>query len=137
VKRRLLAAFASLLAGAALLAPARALTPLPTLADTEINHLLAFVATSGCEFNRNGTWYDQKQAEAHLRFKYQALISDHGVVTADDFIDHAASVSSLSGRPYQVRCENREVILCSLWLRGELARYRAASSTSRAGRDVL
>ena len=43
----------------------------PAMAQTEINHLLEFVGSSGCEFYRNGSWFDSKRAQAHLRSKYQ------------------------------------------------------------------
>ena len=44
----------------------------PTTAQTEITYLLGFGANSGCEFFRNGSWYDGKKAEAHLRYKYES-----------------------------------------------------------------
>ena len=37
----------------------------PPIAQTEINYLLDFVEHSGCQFYRNGTWYDSKKARAH------------------------------------------------------------------------
>jgi len=40
----------------------------PLIAQTEINYLLAFVESSGCEFYRNGSRYNSKQAQAHLRY---------------------------------------------------------------------
>ena len=33
----------------------------PTTAQTEITYLLGFGANSGCEFFRNGSWYDGKK----------------------------------------------------------------------------
>jgi hypothetical protein len=129
---------ASLLAMAALLRPAQAQQPMPgaTTDVAEVNHLLAFVATSGCAFRRNGAWYDEARAAAHLRFKYQSLLSGSKAVSAESFIDRAASSSSLSGRPYEVRCGGGGTILCSVWLRGELAHFRASAGTPRAVRGV-
>ena len=63
----------------------------PTTAQTEITYLLGFVANSGCEFFRNGSWYDGKKAEAHLRYKYEMLAAADRINTAEDFIDQAAT----------------------------------------------
>src|SRR5271155_3186437 len=76
----------------------------PAAAQIEINHLLGLIEQSGCEFFRNGTWYDAQRAQAHLRAKYDALAANDQIKTAEDFIEKAASSSSLSGRPYQIRC---------------------------------
>jgi hypothetical protein len=51
--------------------------------------LLGFVANSGCEFFRNGSWYDGKKAEAHLRYKYETLATRDRINTAEDFIEEA------------------------------------------------
>jgi hypothetical protein len=72
----------------------------PPAAQIEINHLLGLIQQSGCEFYRNGTWYDAQQARAHLRTKYDMLAADGQIKTAEDFIEKAASTSSMSGQPY-------------------------------------
>ncbi len=76
----------------------------PPAAEIEINHLLGLMEQSGCEFFRNGTWYDAQRAQAHLRAKYDVLIASNQIKTAEDFIEKAANNSSLSGQPYQIRC---------------------------------
>jgi hypothetical protein len=96
----------------------------PVIAQTEINYLLGFVESSGCEFYRNGSWYDSKRAQAHLRDKYQMLAAADQINTAEDFIEKAATKSSLSGRPYQVRCRGREAVTSKQWLRDVLGRFR-------------
>jgi hypothetical protein len=96
----------------------------PAIAQTEINYLLGFVESSGCEFYRNGSWYDSKRAQAHLRDKYQMLAAADQISTAEDFIEKAATKSSLSGRPYEVRCGGAEAVTSNQWLRAALARYR-------------
>ena len=96
----------------------------PAIAQTEINYLLGFVESSGCEFYRNGSWYDSKRAQAHLRDKYEMLAGTGQINTAEDFIEKAATKSSLSGRPYQVRCGGGEAVTSSQWLRDVLTRYR-------------
>jgi hypothetical protein len=130
MKRCLLA----LLLGLAPIAATQAAVPLaaqlvpPTFVATEIEHLLEFVAASRCEFFRNGKWYDPERAQAHLRSKYQMLAARTRNLTTEDFIEKAASNSSFSGRPYQVRCVNKVVMPCGLWLHRELALYRISGA---------
>jgi hypothetical protein len=107
---------------ALLLSVARAAPP--TIAQTEINYLLGFVENSGCKFFRNGSWYDSKRAQTHLRYKYEMLAATDQINTAEDFIDKAATRSSLSGQPYQVRCSGDAAVTSNQWLRDVLARYR-------------
>jgi hypothetical protein len=96
----------------------------PAIAQTEINYLLGFIESSGCEFYRNGSWYDSKRAQAHLRDKYQILAAADQISTAEDFIEKAATKSSLSSLPYQVRCGGGEAVTSNRWLRDVLTRYR-------------
>jgi hypothetical protein len=109
-----------------------------TLAQDEINYLLTTLAGSGCEFYRNGSWHDARAAEAHLRTKYARWASGSHNGTADEFIDQAATRSSLSGLAYGVRCGLSPVISSSSWLYALLARYRAARTPGapRAGRGA-
>ena len=100
----------------------------PAMAQAEINHLLGFVGSSGCEFYRNGSWYDSKRAQAHLRSKYQWLAARNQINTAEEFIERAVTKSSLSGRPYEVRCGGGETVTSNRWLRDELTRYRTPGS---------
>lgn len=112
-----------LMLGLSLLPVARAEPP--AIAQAEINYLLGYVEESGCEFYRNGNWYDSKRAEAHLRDKYQYLAVRNQIDSAEDFIAKAATESSLSGRPYEIRCSGGDAVVSSQWLRKELAHYRA------------
>jgi hypothetical protein len=98
----------------------------PAILQQEISHLLRYIGDSGCDFKRNGTWSNSKVAEAHVRGKYDFLAKVGLVDTAKDFIDKAATASSLSGQPYEVRCGVDLPMRSSLWLSNELARYRAA-----------
>src|ERR1035437_2431062 len=72
----------------------------PTLAQAQaqaqVEYLLGAVANSGCEFYRNGEWYDSRRASQHLRAKYNALVTLGRFVTATDFIEQAATKSSVS-----------------------------------------
>ncbi len=105
------------------LLPAARAAP-PAAAEIEINHLLGLIEESGCEFFRNGTWYDAQRARAHLRAKYEALAANNQIKTAEDFIEKAASNSSISGRPYQIKCGSGTAILTSQWFSEALSRYR-------------
>lgn len=70
----------------------------------EIRSLLEFVEKSDCRFIRNGADYSGPRARAHLEQKLNYLESKNMVRSAEDFIDLAATKSSVSGRAYEVRC---------------------------------
>jgi hypothetical protein len=99
-------------------------------AQTEINYLLAYVEKSGCEFHRNGTWYDAKRAQEHLRLKYETLAAGNQIQSAEDFVEKAATKSSLSGRAYEIRCSSGGIVATNQWLREALARYRALNANN-------
>lgn len=98
----------------------------PLIVQQEVNYLLRYIGDSGCKFKRNGSWSDSKTAEAHVRRKYDFLVARSRVDSTQDFIDGAATESSLTGRPYEIRCGDAPSIPSSLWLRDELARYRTS-----------
>jgi hypothetical protein len=93
-------------------------------AKQEITHLIAYLKDSGCKFNRNGTWYNSGEAAIHLNKKYQYLLKKDLVTSAEDFIAHAASESSITGKPYQVKCSASAPLQSGLWLKSELVKYR-------------
>ena len=107
----------------------------PATAEAEINYLLQFVETSGCEFYRNGSWFDAARAQAHLRDKYELLAKGDRISTAEDFIEQAATKSSLSGQAYKVRCGGGEPVTTTQWLRAALAALRkdAPAAIQKAG----
>jgi Family of unknown function (DUF5329) len=96
----------------------------PTKVQIEVNFLLGFVERSGCDFYRNGTWHDSKAAQAHLRDKYKYLVARNLINTTEEFIERAATESSLSGQAYEIRCNGGATLTSSQWLRDELARVR-------------
>ncbi|MGO9039644.1 MAG: DUF5329 domain-containing protein [Steroidobacteraceae bacterium] len=100
----------------------------PPAAQIEINHLLGLIQQSGCEFYRNGTWYDAQHAQAHLRAKYEMLAADGQIKTAEDFIEKAASTSSMSGQPYQMRCGAGAAMTTNQWFLAALMRLRSRIS---------
>jgi hypothetical protein len=99
-------------------------------AQSEIEYLLLEIGGSGCEFYRNGTWYDAKKAQSHLRSKYESLAARGGLTTAEDFIERVATKSMLSGQPYRVRCGG-EVVTSSEWLQRILQTHRTIMQPSR------
>ena len=91
---------------------------------TEITYLLNEVATSSCKFNRNGKWYQGRQAAAHLRNKYGARPPWEHIGTAEEFIDRIAARSSISGSDYLIRCAGTTEVPSASWLRSRLAVFR-------------
>lgn len=99
--------------------------PLPPPARAEVDALLARLEASGCTFYRNGTWYPAAEAKTHLLRKLDYLERHGTVTTTEQFIDLAASGSSQSGEPYQVRCGNAAPVTSATWLRSQLEPMRA------------
>lgn len=116
-----LASSVILLAAAATLP---ALAALPAQAEREIDRLITALSQSGCQFQRNGSWYDASDAQAHLRKKYAWLVKRDMVDSAEQFIERAGSQSSISGKPYQVRCGGRPAVTSASWLNTRLAEIR-------------
>ena len=92
-------------------------------ATQEIKGLLDFVEHSECQFVRNGSEYPGPRARAHLEKKLNYLEGKNMVNSAEDFIDLAATKSSMSDRVYEVRC-SEGVEPASTWLKRELQRQR-------------
>ena len=105
----------------------------PTNVQEEVNYLLGYIEKSGCEFYRNGTWRDSKSAQAHIRDKYEYLVAINLISTTEEFIERAATKSSISGNPYEVRCNGGPTVTSSQWLRDELACFR----DKKAGLDSV
>lgn len=71
----------------------------------KIEKLILFVANlPEVTFIRNGEEHKAKDAAAHLRMKREK--AGNRIKTAKDFIEKAASKSSFSGKPYQIRWKN-------------------------------
>lgn len=93
-------------------------------AEQEITHLFSHLKTSGCEFNRNGTWYNAEKAVAHLNQKYEYLLGKNLITTTEDFIKRAASESSMSHKAYVVKCGDKET-KSAAWFTEELNVFRS------------
>lgn len=69
-------------------------------------------------FVRNGNEFSASAAADHLRTKLR-----HGssrISTAEEFIDHLVSRSSMSGTPYRVRLADGREMAAAQWLHGQL-----------------
>jgi len=94
------------------------------VAKKEIERLIAHLASSGCEFGRNGSWYSAAKAVSHLQRKYDYLLERDQVPNAEAFIERAASESSSSGKPYLVKCPDQPEVQSSDWFRSALQSIR-------------
>lgn len=92
-------------------------------AKKEIGQLMDALSGSGCRFQRNGDWYGAAEARAHLQRKYDYLLKKDKVDTAEQFIQRAASRSSMSGRAYRVECRGTEQD-ASAWFHKRLLELR-------------
>jgi hypothetical protein len=106
-------------------ATAIAAAPLAPVARAEIDGLLSRLDSSACEFGRSGSWYTASEAKSHLLRKL-AWLEDKGLVqSTEQFIERAASKSSITGEPYLVRCANGSPVDSGAWLRGQLKAMRS------------
>jgi hypothetical protein len=99
-------------------------------AKMEIGQLMDALSQSGCRFQRNGSWYGADEARAHLQRKYDYLLKKDKVDTAEQFIQRAASQSSMSGRAYRVKCQDKEQD-ASAWFGGQLRKLRQSPAPAR------
>ena len=90
----------------------------------EISHLLAFVRATDCSYERNGDRHSGIEAARHIDKKYEYFLDD--IETAEDFIQHSATKSKMSGQVYIVHCSGQPPVTSSDWLLMELKRYRSA-----------
>ena len=96
-------------------------TPI-SVEEKKIDYLIASVESlQNAQFIRNGVAYEAKAAADHLRLKRRG--AGDRVATADDFIRLCASVSSMSGIPYQVRFSDGRVVSSETFLRERLAGF--------------
>ncbi|MGB2692346.1 MAG: DUF5329 family protein [Thermodesulfobacteriota bacterium] len=88
----------------------------------EVEHLLQFVETSNCVFERNGKKYDSKKAAKHIRRKYKHFRDQ--ITTTEEFIEYSGTKSTRSGEDYIIYCSNNAPIKSSVWLLEELKLHR-------------
>ena len=92
------------------------------LEERKIQYLIAIIENlHDAQFVRNDVAYEARAAADHLRLKRRSAGSN--VATADDFIRLCASVSSMSGTPYQIRFSDGRVVSSEAFLRQRLAEF--------------
>lgn len=94
----------------------------------EIDYLFSYLKDSGCQFNRNGKWYSADEAVSHLGTKYKYLLEKNMLSSTEDFVDKAATGSSVSGKPYLVKCGDKTPVQSSAWFKAALAKYRSGTA---------
>jgi hypothetical protein len=133
---RLAALFPALLAACLFASPACAAALAPA-ARVEIDSLLSRLAVSGCQFKRNGAWHTAAEAQAHLARKLEYLVDRGAVASAEQFIERAATRSSMSGQAYLVKCGADPAVPSSKWLYSELQALRTARLDKKTDRASL
>jgi len=93
-------------------------------ARREIAGLIGALEGSSCRFQRNGSWHDAPEARAHLQRKYDYLLKKDKVDTAEQFIERAASQSSMSGKPYRIACPGQPETAAAVWFAARLKALR-------------
>lgn len=91
--------------------------------DTEISHLLDFVAKTECQYERNGTRYNGKKAAQHIQNKYDYFKDE--INTTEIFIELSATKSTMSGKFYKIICNGALPVKSKDWLLQELKLYRS------------
>lgn len=102
----------------------RAQATVPAATKIEIAHLFSTIEASNCQFYHNGSWYVTKDASAHLQSKYRYFQDKDLVPSAEKFIEHAATESSLRGKAYQIKCADNVAQVSAPWFKAALAKYR-------------
>ena len=120
-RRVALAALAVLIATAGVADETAADAPDSVTMNAEIDYLLAAVAGSDCVFIRNGREHDAREARDHLQMKRRRGRRHYD--DTDEFIEKIASRSSLSRKPYRIRCGDVEETAAT-WFGAQLRRYR-------------
>jgi Family of unknown function (DUF5329) len=99
--------------------------PLSPTIQNEIDKLLFSLENSGCQFNRNGSWHSGPEAKKHLLKKLDYLKDKTTLKDTEQFIQLAASTSSMSGKPYQVQCGKTPAITSQEWFLQQLKTLRS------------
>ncbi len=113
----------SLILAALLAAPLAHAAP-GAQAQREIALLIGSLEGSQCRFQRNGSWHDAAEARAHLQRKYDYLLKKDKVDSAEQFIERAASQSSMSGKPYRIQCPGQSEQTAAAWFGARLQALR-------------
>jgi hypothetical protein len=94
----------------------------PAAQRGEVEHLLQFLRSSDCRMIRNGKAHDGEEATQHVQRKYDHFRGE--ISSTEEFIERAASQSTISGQAYQVQCPGEPARLSRDWLLHELEAFR-------------
>jgi hypothetical protein len=104
------------------------LETIPCFADVtesqkpEVEHLLEFVESSNCLFERNGSQHDGKEAAKHIKMKYKHFRDQ--ITTTEELVEYSGTKSTISGKNYLIYCGKNEPLESSVWLLEELTLFR-------------
>jgi hypothetical protein len=94
----------------------------------EIDYLLDYVKNSGCVFIRNGRNHNPEEAVQHINRKFEYFRDK--ITTTEVFIDFCATKSTMSNKPYEIKCPGQPLVKSRDWLLKELDRIRAIKETN-------
>ncbi|PCJ62851.1 MAG: hypothetical protein COA79_01625 [Planctomycetota bacterium] len=90
--------------------------------EKEIKHLYKFIKESNVKFFRNGKEHRLEDAIKHIKKKEKHYKKK--IKTTEDFIKKSAMKSTMSGKYYFIKYENKKKEKCSEWLLVELKQLR-------------
>jgi ATP-dependent DNA helicase Rep len=94
----------------------------PDAQHAEVEHLIEYLENSDCEMVRNGRSYSGQEGARHVRRKYDHFQGE--ISSTEEFIEHSASRSTISGEYYEVHCPGQAPVKSKDWLLQELEAYR-------------
>jgi hypothetical protein len=101
----------------------------PAEEQSKIDWLLKEVGGSKAVFIRNGKEYDAEKAVSHLKSKL--FFAGSRVQTARQFITGVASHSEESGKPYEIRLPDGNLVKLETWLLSRLAVYEKGEKATK------
>jgi hypothetical protein len=94
----------------------------PESQRAEVDYLIRSLKTSECRMIRNGRLYDGEEAAAHVQHKYDYYREK--ISSTRQFIELAATKSTMSGKVYMVECAGENPVPSADWLQEKLRIYR-------------
>jgi len=99
----------------------------------KIDRLLQAVETSELTFIRNAQEFTGVVFAAHLRLKLE--YSADKPASVGEFIDKIATQSSVTGKPYQVKLADGEIVDAAIWLRQQAVKASAKEEINEERSD--
>jgi hypothetical protein len=82
--------------------------------DQQIERLIVSIGNSECVFIRNGKDHTAEEGMRHISRKYDHYRDD--IDSVESFVKLTASKSMITGRVYQVRCDQAPLQTTAQWL---------------------